>query len=677
MNTHLTITTLPGVGQKRAELLAKLGIETIGDLLYHFPRAYQNRGNVTSLDSCENGATVSVVLTVATAATTAKLPGMLTLTKFVAFDDTGKCTVTFFNQAYLQTAFQVGSTYRFYGKITRRKASLELSSPAWEAAPEDVILPDFTPVYPLTTGISSKMLDGMIRALLPQIDGIVDPIPESVRVQHSLIPLAQALRDIHSPTDYAALDAARRRLIFEEFYLFCMQAQKNAAENATAPTEFARVAPTSLAPVLEQVSFTLTDAQTAAVEDIVTDMTGDTAPMERLLSGDVGSGKTICAACAIYLAAESGYQAAIMTPTEILATQHFHDLAPPFEALGFSCALLVGSLTAKKKQAVRAALADGSVDIVFGTVALITDDTDFANLGLVVTDEQHRFGVNQRDALAAKSNGAHSLTMSATPIPRTMAHILYNGISISHIDTMPPGRQRVDTFVVNESYRARLNAFIEKQIVAGNQVYIVCPAVDNSEDEDNLVGLDYREGEEQVPLKSAVVVARELQETFANRRVAHMHGRLKGEEKERIMRKFAAGEIDILVSTTVIEVGVNVPNTTLMIVENAERFGLAQLHQLRGRVGRGSAKSYCILVTESAENSASYERLRTLAECYNGYEIAERDLAQRGPGDFFAQPDVTRQHGSLKFRLASLCDSFDLLKDAAAAAKTQTTADLF
>ncbi|MCL2212499.1 MAG: ATP-dependent DNA helicase RecG [Oscillospiraceae bacterium] len=677
METQKPITSLPGVGKVRAEALARLGIETTGDLLRHFPRAYQHRGNVTPIASAEHGQICSTMLTIGTHPHTARLRGRMTLTKVTAFDESARCTLSFFNQEYLGNVFKVGQTYRFWGKVEHRGTSITLTSPQWEVCREDRQLPEFVAVYPLTAGITGKMLSEMLVGVLsnPEIQNIHDPIPERVREKYDLLPLAQALRDIHAPCDYAVLDRARRRFIFEELYLFCLAAQQDNARPAAEKVQ--KISAVSLAPLFDKIGFTLTQAQQRVIAEISGDMTGD-RPMMRLLSGDVGSGKTVVAAAAAYLALRSGYQVAIMAPTEILATQHAAYFTPLFEELGYRTHLLTGALTPKQKEAVRHACREGELDVVVGTHALLTDDTVFANLGLVVTDELHRFGVRQKAVLAEKTEGAHVLYMSATPIPRTMAHIMYGSLDISQIDQMPVGRQRVDTFAVNENYRQRLLAFVAKQVEDGRQVYVVCPSVEDkedfAEDDGSTVPMDFRgHAPPQLPLRSAVGYAAELQQHFPDYTVAFVHGKMKSEEKDTVMRRFYAGEVDILVSTTVIEVGVNVPNATLMIVENAERFGLSQLHQLRGRVGRGDAKSYCVLVSDVQADSPAHARLNVLCNNYDGYAIAEQDLAQRGPGDFFAVSGGMglgeRQHGSATLRFAGMCDDVTLLEQAVEAAK--------
>lgn len=695
------VTQLNGVGKARALQLGRLNITTLRDLLYHFPRAYQNRGEIYSLaDASVLGKYCATILTVATPPHTAMLSRGKTLTKFTAFDDSGKCTVLFFNQPYVKEFFPVGSSFRFWGLVTQKGRTYEMTAPSYEPYYDSIKLPDFMPIYPLTEGLSQKVLANIIGQQLMNLpDELPEIIPERIRKEMGLIPLSDSLREIHIPSNYDELDRARKRFVFEELYLFSigMALLKSRKTSGNAP-EMKSVTNKLF---LSKIGFELTQAQKRTIEEITTDMTRGGSPMTRLVSGDVGSGKTVCAAYALFLCVANGYQGALMVPTEILAMQHFSDLTELFSKLGYRCELLVGSKTAAQKKKIKNMCATGEVDIVIGTHALLTDDTVFKNLGLVVTDEQHRFGVMQRAKLTEKGKDIHTLVMSATPIPRTLALIIYGDLDISVIDEMPPGRQKVDTFVVDESYRARLNQFISKQIENGNQVYIVCPAVDSEEDDGVSISIDYRAEKEDtditelaryinsikgnydkqniktekhteksgITLKSAVQYAKSLQENvFPQYKVGFVHGKMSPKDKDKVMGEFYSKKLDILVSTTVIEVGVNVPSATLMIVENAERFGLSQLHQLRGRVGRGKDKSYCVLVSDSKSEKA-LERLNVMKSESNGYKISEKDLEMRGPGDFFPTlSGEARQHGGLKLKLAALYDDLEMLKYAAAAA---------
>lgn len=660
---------LPGVGEKRAEQLARLGLHTVSDLLFHFPRAYENRGDVVSLAGTQEparaGARQAVILTVFTAPRRSRLKNRMTLLKFRAFDDSGTCEVAFFNQDYLADSFPIGAVFRFFGRVERTGRGFSLTNPAFEPYTEGSALPPLFPVYPLTEGLSNKLISGLIRQAMPAIARMEDPLPEDIREREGLCTLAFALRTVHCPPDFPSLHTAKTRLAFDEFFRFALGLGMQGGGARVGGAPVCCVSEETFAGFRALLPYQLTAAQERTIAEIRHDMASGTA-MNRMLVGDVGCGKTVCAAAAVYVAVRSGRQAAIMAPTGILAAQHAAELIPLFARIGIRGELLTGATTAARKRKIRAALADpdpaARLDFVIGTQALLSAGVDFAAPALVVTDEQHRFGVNQRAALSDKNRHAHLLCMSATPIPRSLALVLYGDLDVSRIDQMPPGRQRVDTFVVDESYRARLDAFIRKNVAAGGQVYIVCPAVEQAEgaeeaDEAGLIPLtaDFAAATPPAPtlppLRAAVQYAAELAERLPDLRIGFVHGRMKQAEKDGIMQAFTAGEVQVLVSTTVIEVGVNVPNACLMIVENAERFGLSQLHQLRGRVGRGNRKSYCILV-RAGGGDAARARLEVMRTTYDGFRIAEQDLAQRGPGDFLAPAagGSIRQSGG--FRLA-------------------------
>lgn len=660
---------LPGVGEKRAEQLARLGLHTVSDLLFHFPRAYENRGDVVSLAGTQEparaGARQAVILTVSTAPRRSRLKNRMTLLKFRAFDDSGTCEVAFFNQDYLADSFPIGAVFRFFGRVERTGRGFSLTNPAFEPYTEGSALPPLFPVYPLTEGLSNKLISGLIRQAMPAIARMEDPLPEDIREREGLCTLAFALRTVHCPPDFPSLHTAKTRLAYDEFFRFALGLGMQGGGARVGGAPVCCVSEETFAGFRALLPYQLTAAQERTIAEIRHDMASGTA-MNRMLVGDVGCGKTVCAAAAVYVAVRSGRQAAIMAPTGILAAQHAAELIPLFARIGIRGELLTGATTAARKRKIRAALADpdpaARLDFVIGTQALLSAGVDFAAPALVVTDEQHRFGVNQRAALSDKNRHAHLLCMSATPIPRSLALVLYGDLDVSRIDQMPPGRQRVDTFVVDESYRARLDAFIRKNVAAGGQVYIVCPAVEQAEgaeeaDEAGLIPLtaDFAAATPPAPtlppLRAAVQYAAELAERLPDLRIGFVHGRMKQAEKDGIMQAFTAGEVQVLVSTTVIEVGVNVPNACLMIVENAERFGLSQLHQLRGRVGRGNRKSYCILV-RAGGGDAARARLEVMRTTYDGFRIAEQDLAQRGPGDFLAPAagGSIRQSGG--FRLA-------------------------
>lgn len=671
------VTSLPGIGKVKGALFEKLGIRTVGDLLYHFPRAYQNRGAVSLLASaCLQDVATATVLTVGSPPTSVRIHGNRIMTRFTAFDDSGKCVITFFNQPYIKDLFTIGSAFRFWGRVERMGRNYQMTCPEYEPFSESYRLPDFLPIYPQTEGLKSKAISQAVGLALHELKSLPDPLPKDVRQAHGLVDLLDALRAIHLPADYEELNRARRRFIFEELFLFSLGMACGSKKEELLPEN--RIENVNLAPFLKALPFSLTGAQERAIKDVQKDLSGKT-PMSRLLCGDVGSGKTACAAAAAYTVMKAGRQVALMTPTEILANQHYKDLAPLFEGLGFKTLLLTGALTPANKKKVRAQISRGEADLVIGTQALLTSDTTFARPGLVITDEQHRFGVNQRSILSGKGDQLHTLVMTATPIPRTLALILYSNLDISYIDELPPGRQKVSTFKVDESYRARLNGFIEKQVMEGHQVYVVCPAVEQEDPENGkTVPFGYRPDtpSDLPPLKAAVDFSKELQEAIPSVKVGFLHGKMKSGEKDAVMTAFAGGELGVLVSTTVIEVGVNVPSATLMVVENAERFGLSQLHQLRGRVGRGRDKSWCILMSQAKEDSPAGHRLETLCKNYSGYDIAAEDLKMRGPGDFFPKPgESTRQSGEFAFKVSFACDDPNLPPLAAMAARAVYDAD--
>ena len=683
------IKKLYGVGAVRATRYAAMGVNNIGDLLCHYPRGYEDRGNVKLIAESDGSSKAAYILTVATQPKSVRVKGRMSLTKFRAYDDSAACEITFFNQEYLKNTFALGSTFRFYGKMGRKGDRYYMTSPAFEMWSEDAELPSLVSVYPLTEGITQKQIAKDMRAAMALASAMPeeDPLPEDIRRRNTLCLRSYALRNIHWPENFAALAAAKKRLIFDEFFGFALGLSMMGAKSRRVPAFPCTLG--NSAPLEAILPYALTGAQRRVIEEIRGDMAKDSM-MSRMVIGDVGSGKTVCAAAAMLFAVQSGHQAAMMAPTEILAKQHYESLKDMLSSLGISCALLTGSTSAAEKRRIYAALSsdsDDRIDVVVGTQALLSEGVDFASLGIAVVDEQHRFGVDQRATLLKKNSMAHMLVMSATPIPRSLALALYGDLDISTIDEVPPGRQRVDTFVVDESYRDRLNGFIRKQVEQGGQVYVVCPAVEEAEgDGEDTADLlmesiisgvdlfDIRKDQHKRPkLKSAVKFSQELAESFPDLSVDFLHGKLKSKEKDKKMQDFVSGKTDILVSTTVIEVGVNVPAASLMIVENAERFGLSQLHQLRGRVGRGNRKSYCILVSELInEEGGAKERLLTIKKSYDGYSIAEKDLAMRGPGDFLRSSDEARlrQSGGVRFKLAELCDDTGLMSAAFSEAKS-------
>lgn len=671
---------LPGVGKVTESKLAKLGLHTLKDLVYHFPRAYEKRGNIRLLSDRIKDTPASYLLTVGTEVTSAKVKGNITLSKFRAFDDSGTAEIVFFNSPYVKDIFHIGSTFRFYSVLQESKGKIQLVNPKFESYIEGIPLPDFTPIYPLTSGISSKTLEKLIKLSLNEISkDIIDPLPDDIRLSVELPTLTYSIKNLHFPENDKALYKSLERMAFEEMLYFGLSISLSAKRRVCG--DGIRFSPCSLEPIVSKIPFELTKSQKNAVNDIYKDTVignnGSISPMARIIVGDVGCGKTICAALAIYIASMSNYQTALLVPTEILARQHFADLSELLSKVGITTELLLGSTKASEKKRILSSVQNGETKLLIGTHAILSNKLNFSSLGLIITDEQHRFGVNQRAVLKEKALSAHMLVMSATPIPRTLALTMYGDLDISKITEMPKGRQRVDTYVVGEEYRTRVNGFIEKQVKLGGQCYVVCPSIEKEADDEYIPdSLSNIISSNSLNLKSAVEYADELKKALPNLRTEVLHGKMKTAEKDIIMNSFAKGEIDVLVSTTVIEVGVNVPNASVMIVENAERFGLSQLHQLRGRVGRGRRKSYCILISDSkAENSRA--RLETMRTTYDGYEIAERDLALRGPGDFFSSNSNVnfRQSGGFGFKFASLTEGGELYKKAFEIAKTIVDSD--
>ena len=650
------IRYIKGVGEARAKALAKLGVTDLRSLLSYFPRAYEDRRACKKIAGLVPGEMSCVCAVVAGEAKLSRIRKGLDLVKLRVVDESGALELTYFNQSYLKNTFHTGETYVFYGRAEGTPRRLQMTNPLFEREGERRITGRIMPIYPLTAGVSQSMLYKAVeQGLAACVDELPDILPEDVRLAHQLCHTRFAYENIHFPSGDEALAAARRRLAFEELFLLALGLKLLRSRRTFVAGK--RCRDTDPSPFFAALPFSLTAAQRRAVDDIARDLSLE-RPMNRLCQGDVGSGKTMVAAAAIYMAAKNGLQCALMAPTEILAEQHYRSLAPLLTPLGISCALLTASTRAKERRALNKALRSGELSLVIGTHALLSPDVQYQNLGLVVTDEQHRFGVDQRAALSAKGENPHLLVMSATPIPRTLALMIYGDLDVSVLDELPPGRQKIDTFAVPSSYHARIYAFLRKLVQEGRQAYIVCPMVaENDELPDER--------------KAVTAYAAHLQtEVFPDLRVAPIHGKMKPKEKDAVMRAFAAHEIDVLVSTTVIEVGVDVPNAALMLIENAECFGLSQLHQLRGRVGRGQHKSYCVLVSDNKgeENKA---RLKIMSSTNDGFAIAEEDLRLRGPGDFFG----SRQHGLPALRVADLSCDLSLLHETQSAAEQLLAAD--
>ena len=647
---HTPLTEFHGVGPTRAAALAKLGLHTTADLLAYFPRDYEDRTLRESIAVLPPDAPAAVSALIAEPLRTSYLRAGMEVTKGRAVDHTGQLELTFFNQSYVRRALHPGQAYVFYGQVTGVGLHRQMTNPRFEPEGKGELTGGITPVYPRSAGISQNFLISLLRTAFPAcLDQIEDPLPPALRAEHRLIDAPQAYRSIHLPATWADLQAARRRLMFEE--LFCLNLGLTYLRTRRESESALSFPNQDLAVLTDSLPFQLTQAQRRAIDEAAADLRKPT-PMSRLLQGDVGSGKTVVAAACALFAYQNGCQAAFMAPTELLAHQHQATLETLLRQAGLRIALLIGSMTPAQKRQTTAALAAGEIDLVVGTHALLSEGVQFARLGLVITDEQHRFGVGQRAALAAKSGGdlhPHVLVMSATPIPRTLALMLYGDLDLSLLNELPPGRTPVETYLIHENKRPRLYNFVRKQVALGRQVYIVCPAV-SQEDPDGL--------------KAAEQYGHALQtEVFPDLRVGIVHGKQRSKEKQAVMSAFAAGDLDVLVSTTVIEVGVDVPNASLMVIENADRFGLSQLHQLRGRVGRGSAKSWCVLLSDS-DNEDTRRRLKVLTQTNDGFKISEEDLRLRGPGDFFGQ----RQHGLPTLKAADLSCDMRLLEEAQSAA---------
>lgn len=646
LNTDIRM--IRGIGDKKAKLLNKLGLFTLLDLLQYFPRAYQDRTKVLSIRDAPLTEEVCIEASPVASPVLSHIRTGLDLLKLRCSDGTGLLDLTFFNQRWLKDRLKPGETYVFYGKVQGTPLRKEMVNPLFESVQDTPrITRRITPVYRLTAGVGQLLIADAVREGLALLrDDFPEPIPESVRASQKLAFARYAYENIHAPASAEALELSRRRLIFEELFLLTLALRLIKSPVSTP-------GPVMSAPVTEflhAIPYRLTGAQSRAVGDILCDLSSG-RPMNRLIQGDVGSGKTLVAAAAAFVAVKSGFQAALMAPTEILAAQHAEALSPLFFPLGVRVGLLTGSMTPKQKRLIKQEIEAGEIDLVIGTHALLTEDVQYFNLGLVITDEQHRFGVKQRTALSAKGLNTHVLVMSATPIPRTLALILYGDLDISVIDELPPGRTPVETYTVDEQKRDRIHRFIQKLVGEGRQAYIVCPLVEDPE------GLD--DGR-----KAVEAYTKHLSEAvFPDLHIGYVHGKMPQRQKDAVMSDFVAGRLDILVATTVIEVGINVPNAALMVIENAERFGLSQLHQLRGRIGRGAHQSYCILFSE-AKNEASLSRLQIMRGTTDGFLIAEEDLKLRGPGEFFGN----RQHGMPKFRIADLATDTETLREAAASA---------
>ncbi len=649
MDLNNDVKYVKGVGPNRVVLLNKLGIYTLQDLITYYPRDYEDRSKPKLINEVQDGEEALIEGYVISKMLELKVRKNLVIYKLIIRDETGPCTITWYNQPYLKKMFTVGNKYSFYGKITKKNTRVEMTSPVYDSEQTNKNTGKIIPIYPSTYKMPQTTLRQVIENGLNEVeDELKETIPEYLRKEYNLLNINNAIRNIHFPQEFSDFKKARTRLVFEE--LLGMQLAllklKNQYTQEKEGIKFDENV--KISTVINDLPFNLTKAQLRVLEEIDNNMESPKT-MNRLLQGDVGSGKTIVSVIAAYKAVKSGYQAAVMAPTAILATQHLESFTEVLDKYGIKCELLTSSVTKKKKEEILERLQLGEIDILIGTHAILEDNVIFKNLGLVVTDEQHRFGVRQRSTIAAKGNNPDVLVMTATPIPRTLALILYGDLDISIIDELPPNRKKIETFAVTKSMTERVNNFVKKQILEGRQAYIVCPLVEENE---------------EIDANSVIELAEEYKNnTFKEFRVEYIHGKMRPKEKDEIMQRFKDGEIDILISTTVIEVGVNVPNSSIMIVENAERFGLAQLHQLRGRVGRGDYQSYCIL-KYNINSDVVRQRMKIMQDTNNGFIIAEKDLELRGSGEFFG----TKQHGLPEFKIANLFEDMPILQNVQALA---------
>lgn len=644
LNLDSNIQFIKGVGEKRAKLFNSLGIFCVDSLIHFYPRKYEDWSASKSLESVKSGETVSIKATLITPVKEAMIRRGLTLFKCKFSDGENVISVTIFNNKYLAKSLRIYEDYYLYGKIEKSLLNFSMNSPKIEKA-ENILA--IQPVYPAKEKLTSRSISKIMKTALDELGEIEETLDDEIMQKYSLISLDKAIKNIHFPNSADDYLPARKRLIFEELLTLQLGLLKL---KSNKKSETALVIKDDYSSEFEKLlPFNLTNAQKRTISECLQDMKSK-YPCNRLVQGDVGSGKTAVAASLIYSVIKNGYQATMMAPTEILATQHYESLLKILAPAGINIRLLTGSTPAKEKKEIKKALFDGEIDLIIGTHALIQNDVAFKNLALVITDEQHRFGVKQRAQLAEKGEDVHTIVMSATPIPRTLGLILYGDLDISILDELPPGRQEIRTDVVDSRYHKRLYKFIKDAIARGEQCYIVCPAVEENE----------------TNIKSAEELADELANgEFKGYNLGILHGKMKPKDKEAIMKSFASGKVSLLVATTVVEVGVDVPNATIMVIENAERFGLSTLHQLRGRVGRGNKKSYCVLVSD-AKGETARERLMTMKKYSDGFKIADTDLKLRGPGDFFG----SRQHGLPELKIADMVEDMDTLQNAQECAKS-------
>ena len=649
VNLETNVRFLKGVGPAKEKLLNQMGIYTVRNLIEYYPRVYEDRTSLKKIAEFMDSENVLFKAKIIGKISLTRVKRNMTIAKGYVVDETGRCQVVWFNQNYITSYFNANDEYLFYGKVEKKGNEYRITSPITYKMSDLEKIKGVYPIYPLTKGINQKYLFNLITSTLKYNLGIKENLSQNILKKYSLCSKEFAIKKIHMPKDFKEVAVARQRLIFEELLMLCLALQMMKSSNKRE-IKTRKYEDTSIDEFLNLLPFSLTNAQNRVVNEVISDMKSS-IPMNRLIEGDVGSGKTMVAAISAYVAVKNGYQAAIMAPTTILASQHFLGLKKYFDKLNIKTEIITSNTTKKNKEIISEKLINGDIDIIFGTHSLLEDNIQFKNLALVVTDEQHRFGVNQRIKLSSKAKDVETIVMTATPIPRSLALLLYGDLDLSVIDELPPGRKTILTYAVSSNMEDRIRRFIAKQIDEGRQIYVVCPLVENSEMMDNLNSVEKIYNE---------YTSSEL----GKYRIAYLHGKMKPKEKDDIMLRFSKGEYDILISTTVIEVGVDVPNATCMIVEDSDRFGLAQLHQLRGRVGRGEHESYCILKTKNKGKTA-LERLKIMESSSDGFYIANEDLKLRGPGDFFG----IRQSGLPEFKLADLLKDINVLKLAINAAK--------
>ncbi len=651
VDLEMDLQYLKGVGPARVEILNKLGLFKLKDIINYFPREHEDRGNYKNVVELQDGETAAVRVVIASNVSETRVRRNMAIYKAIGKDETGSIILTWFNQPYIKKQLRVGSEYSLYGKVKNTLGRIEMQSPVFDAGDKSKNTGKIIPLYPLKAGITQNVFRGIVETAVKAVEGsLEDSIPEWIRVQNGLEDIEKAIHDIHFPENLEDFQRARYRLAFEELLVMQLGLLRFKEKGQEERKGISFDKDEKMDELLATLPYTLTGAQQRVWKEIDKDMKSEKS-MNRLVQGDVGSGKTVVATMAMFKTVRNGYQAVLMAPTAILARQHYEGIQKMVEPFGIKVELLTGDVTKKNKERILEELKNGEIDMIVGTHALIEENVLFKNVGIVITDEQHRFGVRQRGILSGKGEKVDTLVMTATPIPRTLAIILYGDLDISIIDELPPGRQKIDTFAVRRNMEERVNNFVKKELTEGRQAYIVCPLVEESENMDGV--------------KSVVEQLEYYKEVIKDFRVEMLHGKMRSKEKDEIMAKFKAKEIDVLISTTVIEVGVDVPNATIMIVENAERFGLAQLHQLRGRVGRGKFKSYCILKYDS-KSDVVRQRMEIMQKSNDGFIISEKDLELRGPGDFFG----TKQHGIPEFKVANLFVDVPILKKAQTVANT-------